>query len=154
LGQPYPLRALCDADWASDIEDRRSTFGSTIHFGPNLISWRSQKQQVVARSSTKAEYQSLAQTTTKISWIETLMTELKVSFSIPMIFCDNQSAVAIAHNHVLHARTKHMEIDIFFIREKVSTMVVKIKILLKIGKGSMDHKSKDRNMNYKILQNL
>lgn len=119
LGKPYPLRALCDADWASDSEERRSTSGSAIYFGPNLISWWSRKKQVVARSSTEAEYQSLAQTTAELSWIQTLLTEPQVPFITPIIFCHNQRAVAIANNPVLHARTKHMDIDIFFVREKV-----------------------------------
>ena len=69
----------------------------------------------------EAEYRSLAQTAAEISWIQTLLTELKVPFSTPIVFCDNQSAVVIAHNPVLHARTKHMEIDVFFVREKVLT---------------------------------
>jgi len=59
------------------------------------------------------QYRSLAQTTAEISWIQTLLTELKVPFSTPIVFCDNQSAVAIAHNPVLHAWTKHMEIDAY-----------------------------------------
>jgi len=60
-------------------------------------------------------------TTAEISWIKTLLTELKVPFRTPVIFCDNQSDVAPTHNLVLHARTKHMEIDIFFVRENVFT---------------------------------
>lgn len=52
LGQPYSIRALCDVDWALDIDDRRSTSGATMLFGSNLISWWSCKQKVVARSNT------------------------------------------------------------------------------------------------------
>ena len=69
-------------------------------------------------SYTGAEYRSLAQATAEVMWIQTLLTELSVPFTTA-VFCDNQSAVAITHNPVLHSRTKHTEIDIFFVREKV-----------------------------------
>ena len=49
------------------------------------------------------------------------MSELGVSFKTRVVFCDNQSAVALAYNPVLHTRTKHMEIDVFFVRERVLT---------------------------------
>ena len=69
------------------------------------------------RSSTEAEYRNIAQTFTELTWIYTLLTELQVSFTTPVIFCDNQSVVSIAHNPVFHSRTKHMEIDVFFVRQ-------------------------------------
>ena len=68
----------------------------------NLLSWWSHKQKVTVRSSTEAEYRSIAQTSTELTWIYTLLTELQVSFTTPVIFCDNQSAVSIAHNPVFH----------------------------------------------------
>ena len=77
------------------------------------------KSKATARSSTEAKYRSIAQISTELTWIHTLLTELQVSFTTPVIFCDNQSAVSIAHNPVFHSRTKHMKIDIFFVREKI-----------------------------------
>ena len=120
LGRPLSIQALYDADWAFDVDDRRSTSGVAIYLGPNLVSWWSRKQ-VVARSSTEAEYDSLAQATAETLWIQTLLTELGVPFTIPVIFCDYQSAVPLAHNPVLHTQTKHMETDVFFVREWVLT---------------------------------
>lgn len=119
LQTPITLTGFSDADWGSDPDDRKSTSGSCIYLGPNLISWWSKKQTLVARSSTEAEYRSLANTASEILWIQSLLTELKIPFQVPVLYCDNLSTVSLSHNPVLHAKTKHMELDIFFLREKV-----------------------------------
>ena len=103
---PLAIRAFCDVDWASDLDDRRSTSGTSIFLGPNLVSWWSRKQKVTARSSTEAEYHKIAHTSIELTWIYTLLIELQVSFTTPIIFYDNQSIVSIAHNPVFHSRTK------------------------------------------------
>lgn len=60
ISKPLQLRAWCDVDWASDVDDRKSTSGAAVYLGPNLVSWWAKKQTVVARSSAEAEYTSLA----------------------------------------------------------------------------------------------
>jgi hypothetical protein len=71
--KPPSIKAFCDVDWASDPDDRRNTSGAAVYFGPNLVSWWSRKQPVVARSSAEAEYRSLAHVTAEILWIQTLL---------------------------------------------------------------------------------
>jgi hypothetical protein len=110
------LQAYSDADWAGDPTDRRSTTGYCFLLGDSLISWRSKKQSVVARSSTEAEYRALADTTAELLWLRWLLQDLGIDCSTAVpIHCDNRSAIQIAHNDVFHERTKHIEIDCHFV---------------------------------------
>ena len=110
---PLILRAFYDADWVGDPTDRRSTTSYCFLLSSSLISWRSNKQTHVARSSTKAE----ADTTSELFWLRWLLKDLSVSTSSATpLYCDNQSAIHITHNDVFHERTKHIEIDCHFIR--------------------------------------
>jgi hypothetical protein len=70
------VSAFSAADWARCIDDRRSTEDFAMFFGPNLISWSAKKQAIVSRSSTEAKYKSLANATTKIIWVQSLIEEL------------------------------------------------------------------------------
>ncbi|KAL6289760.1 hypothetical protein ACE6H2_007270 [Prunus campanulata] len=128
-GEPH-LTAFCDADWAGDPNDRRSTTGSCIFLGANLISWSAKKQTTVARSSTEAEYRALATTTADVLWICSLLKELHVFLNHPPLFhCDNISAIALAANPIFHARTKHIEVDYHFIRHLVTSRAIAIQHL-------------------------
>ncbi|CAJ2640052.1 unnamed protein product [Trifolium pratense] len=116
------LNAFCDADWAGCPTTRRSTTGYCIFLGSNCISWASKKQPTVSRSSTEAEYRSLATTSAELTWLQHLLHDIGIKLERrPLLLCDNKSAIHLAHNPVFHARTKHIEIDYHFIREKVTT---------------------------------
>ena len=100
---PLVLRAFSDADWVGDPTDRRSTTSYCFFLGSSLISWRSKKQTHVARSSTEAKYRALADTTSKLLWLWWLLKDLGASTSSATpLYCDNQSAIHIAHNDVFH----------------------------------------------------
>ena len=114
------LHAYTDADWVGDSTNRRSTTGYCFLLGTSLISWRSKKQIVVARSSTEAEYRALVDTTAELLWLRWLLQDMGVSFSSATpVYCDNMSVIQIAHNHIFHERTKHIEIDCHLDRKSV-----------------------------------
>ncbi|KAH9652235.1 retrovirus-related pol polyprotein from transposon RE1 [Citrus sinensis] len=124
------LSGYTNADWACDIDDRKSTGVYCIYLGSNLISWSSMKQSVVARSSAESEYRALAAASAEISWIQSLFDELGIECSsLPMIWCDNVSAIELAKNPVYHSRTKHIELDMHFIRDKVLAKELEIRYI-------------------------
>lgn len=98
--------------------------------GSNPVSWVSKKQFTVFRSSTKAEYPALAATMAELSWIHQLLCDLFVFLPIaPLLFCDNQSALQLAQNPVLHGRTKHVEVDFHFVRKKVASKDIHLRFV-------------------------
>ncbi|BBH03624.1 hypothetical protein Prudu_014548 [Prunus dulcis] len=110
----FAIEAYTDADWAGSISDRRSTTGYSL-------TWRSKKQTVVARSSAEAEFRAMAHGVCELLWLKILFRDLRITIQGPMrLFCDNKAAISIAHNPVQHDRTKHIEIDRHFIKEKLS----------------------------------
>ncbi|GLU08142.1 hypothetical protein SLE2022_250670 [Rubroshorea leprosula] len=115
------LRAYSDADWAGDPSDRRYTTGYCLFLGNSLISWRSKKQAIPSHSSTEAEYRALGDTTSKLLSLRWLLEDMGIPQpSSTDLYCDNQSAMQIAHNDVFHERTKYIEVDCHFIRHHVA----------------------------------
>jgi hypothetical protein len=79
---PLRIQAFSDSDWAGNLDDRRLTSGYCIYLGMNLVSWSSKKQPIVSKSSTEAEYRSLALCCQEIMWLKNLLKELRV-FQLP-----------------------------------------------------------------------
>jgi len=119
------LTAYCDADWASCPNNRKSITGYMITYGSSLISWKSKKQDTISRSPTEAKYKSLASTVAEIVWLVGLFKELGVKMKLHVpVYSDSKFAIQIAANPVFHERTKHIDIDCHFIREKVQLGMV------------------------------
>jgi hypothetical protein len=108
---PLTLSAYLDADWANDVNDRRSIGGYVFLLAGGAVSWSSQKQKIIAQSSTEAEYVTGALTTNEAIWLRRLLAELdQIQSEATHLKTDNEGSIALARNPVFHKATKHIEV--------------------------------------------
>jgi hypothetical protein len=115
------LTVYTDADWAGCSDTHRSTSGYVVFLSTNLISSSSKRQNVVSRSSVEAEYRAVANGVSEACWLRQLLQELHAPLTkSTLIYCDNVSAVYLSTNPIQHQRMKHVEIDLYFVWERVA----------------------------------
>jgi hypothetical protein len=109
-----------DADWTGCPNTRRSTLGYAVFLGDNIVSWSLKRQNVVSRSSAEVEYRVVANGVAEACWLRQLLVELHSPLSrATLVYCDNISAIYLSINPVQHQCTKHVEIDFYFVRERI-----------------------------------
>lgn len=123
----FKVVAYSDSDWAKCPITRKSVSGYCVFVNGNLVSWKSKKQNTLSKSSAEAEYRSMASATCEVMWVLKILKDLGVGECLlPVdLCCDNRSAIQIAANPVMHEKTKHFDIDVHLIREKVSSGLIK-----------------------------
>ncbi|GJY67429.1 ribonuclease H-like domain-containing protein [Tanacetum coccineum] len=121
------LIAYSNADWVGCPSTRRFTSGYCVFLGDNLLSWSAKRQNTLSRSSDEAEYRGVANAVAETTWVRNLLRELHTPLrTSTLVYCDNISVVYMSANLVQHQRTKHIEIDIHFVRDKVAAGHVRV----------------------------
>ena len=146
------VSAFSDVDWAGSTDDRRSIGGFAVFLGSNLVSWSARKQSTVSRSSTESEYKAVADATAEVMWIQTLLRELNINTpKAAKLWCDNIGAKYLSANPVFHARTKHIEVDYHFVRERIARRLLDIKF---VSSGDQIADGFTKALSVRLLENF
>lgn len=114
-----------------DPDDRKSTSSICVFFAGTLISWGSKKQSIISRSSAEAQYWCLALVATEMVWICYLLSDICINISRPpILWCDNLSVIHLSINPILHSKTKHVELDIYFVCDLVFKKKIAVRHLI------------------------
>ena len=122
----YQLHAFVDANWAGDLDTRHSTSGLVSVFCGCVISWVSQKQTIVATSTTEAEYVALSSMSKEILFLRNLLDSIGFPQKTSKIHADNMAANFLTEHAKVSTRTKHIDIKYHHIRELVETKQVAV----------------------------
>ena len=120
------LVGYSDADWAGDINTRRSTTGYVVMLNHGAIAWRSRRQVTVALSTMEAEYMAITEAAKELKWMRQFLAELGCDDhrSATVLKSDNQGAIALAKNPVSHSRAKHIDLHHHFIRDAIEDEII------------------------------
>jgi hypothetical protein len=113
------LKAYSDADFAGDLSSRKSTTGVMCTYMDGAVLWSSQKQRVVALSTTEAELIAACEAAKDVIWLTRMLTELTSLSAKPVVNVDNMSTIKLIKNATFHRRSKHIDVRFYFIREQV-----------------------------------
>ena len=127
FGGNLDLKVFTDADWAGNLDDRKSTSGGAFFLGKRLVSWTSKKKNCTSQSIVEANYVAAAVNYSNIVWFKQLLEGMKMEIKEPIVmFCDNTSAINISKNPVMHSKTKHIAIKYHFVRELVQDKEIRL----------------------------
>ena len=122
---PIECYGYSDADFAEDLDDRKSTSGYIFKIGGAPVIRKCCKQSCVALTTTESEYMALSSAAQESIWMRRLVSELKRETAKPMtIYEDNQVAICLPQ---YHGRNKHIDIKHHFIRDKVKNGSIEVK---------------------------
>ena len=127
------LVGFTNSDWASDLDDQNSTAGYVFSLGSGTITWACKKQQDLTLSSSETEYQAAVNASQEYLWLQQILSEFGFEQQQPTpLWCKNQSAIKLSKDPVLHQRSKHIALDMHFIRNLVHDRVLEILYCLNI----------------------
>jgi len=122
----FKIVGYCDANYAADLDRRRSITGLVFTLGGNTISWKSSLQRVVAQSTTESEYMSLNEAVKEAVWLKGLLKDFRYDQKSVEVFCDSLRAIALSKNNVHHERTKHIDVKFHYIRDIIADGTVEV----------------------------
>jgi len=132
LDRVLDIHGFVDADWAGDLDQRRSTSGYVFNLFGGAVSWMSKKQSVVALSTTEAEYMAATHASKEAVWLQRLCSSMGLVQGAIRIDCDSQSAIFLAKNPAYHSKTKHIDVQYHFVRDMIEdkkVLLVKVDTL-------------------------
>eukprot|EP00257_Ricinus_communis_P015773 XP_015573748.1 uncharacterized protein LOC107261134 [Ricinus communis] len=126
-GGKSALIGFTDSDYARDVEDWKSTSGFFFSLGSEVVSWSSKKQPIVTLSTTEAEFVAATSCAYQAIWLRNILKELRFKQEeATTIYCDNSSAIKLSKNHVLHGRSKHIDVKYHFLRDLTNDGVINL----------------------------
>ncbi|KAL3699495.1 hypothetical protein R1sor_017517 [Riccia sorocarpa] len=124
-GKTNIIHGFCNADYAADPDTRRSRSGYIFILNGSPIAWLSQQQGCVATLTTEAEYVAACTASKQAVWLRRLITG--IGFSQPEateLNIDNNGAIRLVKNLEFHKRTKHIEVQFHYVRERFEAVQI------------------------------